>query len=132
MSNPNEKQIDGDHYRASIQHWDVIGIHGIGYLEGCATKYVTRHKNKNGLIDLEKAGHYVEKMLDLRFAYNYQPSGVVPMVTVTAFCAANDLGWLESAIVETLLRWDSAEDLERAHHNIMTLLAQETALAKGK
>ena len=58
-------ELGGDHYRSEFQHWDLIEQNGIGYLEGCASKYVTRWRKKNGVQDLEKALHYVEKLQEL-------------------------------------------------------------------
>ena len=61
----NSKQIGGDHYQASIQPWDYILSHELGYLEGNIIKYVTRYKKKNGVQDLEKAMHYLEKLIEV-------------------------------------------------------------------
>jgi hypothetical protein len=58
------KQVGGDHYISEYQHWDfAIKVH-MHYLSGCATKYLCRHKKKNGVEDLRKAKHYVEKLLE--------------------------------------------------------------------
>jgi hypothetical protein len=61
----NEKQIGGAHYKASIQCWDYIAANQIGYFEGNVIKYVSRWKDKNGLEDLKKAQHYLEKLIEL-------------------------------------------------------------------
>lgn len=60
----NEIQIGGDHYRKKYQHWDFVCDTGMPYLLGCATKYVARHQDKNGIEDLQKAIHYLEKAED--------------------------------------------------------------------
>lgn len=58
----NNKQVGGDHYRRlEYQHWDFITDLRLPYLIGCATKYPTRWRGKNGLEDLRKAVHYVDK-----------------------------------------------------------------------
>lgn len=55
------KQIDGDHYvKMGIQPWEVIDRGGLDYWEGAAVKYIMRWKTKDGLIDLDKAIHYLE------------------------------------------------------------------------
>lgn len=66
MSNrANDKQVGGDHYKAgAIQPWDFIISNNLGYLEGNIIKYVSRYKNKNGVQDLEKAKHYLEKLIE--------------------------------------------------------------------
>ena len=61
----NEMQVGGDHYRSSLQHWDVVTLYNVPYLEGCASKYVSRWRKKNGLQDLEKALHFVTKLKEV-------------------------------------------------------------------
>lgn len=62
----NDRQVGGTHYKkGSIQHWDLVHALGLHYLQGCATKYVTRWKEKNGAQDLEKALHYIDKIIEL-------------------------------------------------------------------
>ena len=62
----NETQIGGDHYRtdSEIQVWDFIDQYDIPYLEGNVLKYVIRHRNKNGVKDLKKAKHYLQKIME--------------------------------------------------------------------
>jgi hypothetical protein len=56
-----DKQVGGDHYsKMKIQPVDYIIENGLGYLEGNVIKYVTRHTNKNGVEDINKAIHYLE------------------------------------------------------------------------
>lgn len=66
MSQANQTQVGGDHYRTDgIQHWDLISdAYGPAYLLGCATKYIARHRKKNGKQDLEKAEHYLLKIAE--------------------------------------------------------------------
>ncbi len=69
MSKVNEIQIGGKHYcTQSIQCWDYITANGIGYLEGCVIKYVSRWKAKGGVQDLEKARHYLDKLIEVASA----------------------------------------------------------------
>jgi len=57
----NEMQIGGSHYRKKYQHWDWVCDTRMPYLLACATKYVSRHQDKNGIEDLFKATHYLAK-----------------------------------------------------------------------
>jgi hypothetical protein len=59
--NANEKQVAGTHYKGEYQHWDFVVDTEMPYLLGCATKYLTRWKKKNGIEDLKKCIHYIEK-----------------------------------------------------------------------
>ncbi len=68
MAGPaNEKQVGGDHYKkhgTELQHWDIVRMFDLGYLIGNATKYLFRWRNKNGVEDLKKAIHYIEKQIE--------------------------------------------------------------------
>lgn len=64
MSDVNERQVGGDHYKKlKIQPWDYVGENGLGYFEGTAIEYLTRFRDKNGIEDLKKAIHYIEKLI---------------------------------------------------------------------
>ena len=65
--NANDKQVGGQHYSAkAVQPWDYITSNNLGYLEGNVVKYVSRWKEKNGVEDLLKAKHYLEKLIELQ------------------------------------------------------------------
>ena len=62
------KQIGGNHYQKDVQPWDAMQAwmtHEAfcGYLRGNVIKYVARYKEKNGLEDLEKALHYLDRLI---------------------------------------------------------------------
>lgn len=67
----NDRQVGGEHYRAVAgeQHWDrQWRLYGPGYFVGCITKYVERYPEKNGLEDLHKAAHFLQKLIELESA----------------------------------------------------------------
>ena len=65
-TNANAKQVSGKHYKEKeIQPWDYIYANNIGYFEGNCVKYVSRWKDKGGIADLQKAIHYLEKLIEL-------------------------------------------------------------------
>jgi len=65
LSPANERQVGGEHYRhRPIQPWDYIVANNIPFLEGSAIKHITRHREKAGRQDLEKAIHYLQKALE--------------------------------------------------------------------
>jgi hypothetical protein len=70
----NDKQVDGEHYKLEIQPWDYITLNRLGYLEGNIIKYVTRHKEKHGVKDLEKAKHYIDKLIEVEYGDSTQAS----------------------------------------------------------
>ena len=64
LTSANTKQIGGSHYKAPIECWDYIIANELGYLEGTAIKYITRWKKKNGVEDIKKAIHFLEKLIE--------------------------------------------------------------------
>lgn len=66
--NANSEQVGGNHYKVlrGEEHWDrVWRLFGSGYFIGCITKYVERYKSKNGIEDLQKARHFINKLIEL-------------------------------------------------------------------
>lgn len=71
----NDVQVGGEHYKGSAseggqQHWDrqvqLFGWPGARpYFVGNCTAYIERYWLKNGVQDLEKAIHYLQKMIEL-------------------------------------------------------------------
>ena len=61
----NDQQVDGDHYQTEIQPWDFIEANKLTFIEGNIVKYVARHRKKNGVRDLMKAKHYLEKLIEI-------------------------------------------------------------------
>ena len=67
----NDIQIGGDHYKklGGEEHWDrQWRLHGRGYFVGCITKYTERYPDKNGIEDLKKARHFLDKLIELEEA----------------------------------------------------------------
>lgn len=60
----NDVQVGGQHYTGPYQHWDWAIDVRLGYLDGNASKYVARWRKKNGVEDLDKADHYLDKKLE--------------------------------------------------------------------
>ena len=60
-----KKQVGGNHYKNyKIQPVEFIIKNNIGFVEGNIIKYVLRFKEKGGAVDLEKAKHYIELLID--------------------------------------------------------------------
>lgn len=56
-----DKQVGGDHYKQyAIQPAQFALANNLDYAQSNAIKYIVRHKDKNGVQDLDKAIHYVE------------------------------------------------------------------------
>lgn len=65
-----DKQIGGGHYReGGIQPVQYIEANGIGFLEGCVIKRLTRHAREGGkgAQDIDKAIHELQLLRQLRY-----------------------------------------------------------------
>ena len=66
----NELQVGGDHYKSKkVQPWDAMESwmspeQFEGFLRGNVIKYIARYKDKDGLKDVQKARHYLDKLLE--------------------------------------------------------------------
>lgn len=136
MSNANDMQVGGTHYRSEYQHWDfVANALGYRYFEGNATKYVARWRKKNGVADLEKALHYLNKLMELASAGMFDPlymnarritggeRGGYISDEVYKFCKANELGDHETDFIYRVAVWEEYEELESARVVLVTLIA---------
>jgi hypothetical protein len=61
-------QIGGDHYsKLLIQPAEYAEYNNLPSLEGAVIKYITRHQDKNGIQDLEKAKDLINMIIDMRY-----------------------------------------------------------------
>ena len=66
--NALEVQVGGNYYKNfKIQPVEYIHKNNIPYLEGNVIKYVTRHRFKNKIEDINKAIHYLELIKELEY-----------------------------------------------------------------
>jgi hypothetical protein len=127
MTSANDIQVGGSHYKATdaMQHWDIVELHGVGYLEAAATKYIQRRKDpKKRLEDLEKSGHYTVKLIELHQLGKRNPRGAVPIGVINKYCAAFGLSELEKVAITMLFRWRDEHELHTAHEAILQLQAE--------
>ena len=60
-----DKQIGGQHYQKfKIQPSKFVIENELLYPEGCAIKYIIRHRMKGKRQDLEKAIHFIEMVIE--------------------------------------------------------------------
>lgn len=67
----NQKQVSGTHYKTEYQHWDMLVKLGFKaeYFIGQFTKYISRWQKKNGIRDIRKGQHFLEKLIELTEAF---------------------------------------------------------------
>jgi hypothetical protein len=62
----NDVQVGGGHYKDTpYQHWDLVADNDLDYFAGPIIKYTMRWKKKNGIQDLYKAKHFMDKYIEL-------------------------------------------------------------------
>lgn len=123
--NANSIQVGGGHYKTKYEHWDLVLATGMGYLEGQATKYVVRWRKKNGVEDLRKALHFLNKLYEnqhIALSIVHRPHYNVVCDEVGRFVELNSLSWTEASFVRTVATWREGEDLERARTMLFELL----------
>ena len=71
VTQASRKQVGGDHYmNMGVQPWKAMESWMTpeefrGFLKGNAIKYLARSNTKGGVIDVRKAGHYIEKLSEV-------------------------------------------------------------------
>lgn len=67
-----QRQVGGTHYTSkAVQPWDAMEAwmtpeQFSGYLRGNAIKYLARCDDKGGIEDLQKAQHYLGKLIEFQ------------------------------------------------------------------
>lgn len=62
-------QVGGDHYvKRAIGPWDIWAEYGMNAFEGAVLKYLLRWRDKNGVEDLKKARHTLDKLIEIEEA----------------------------------------------------------------
>ncbi len=125
MSNANQTQVGGTHYRTEYQHWDLASDLELGYFEGQITKYVTRWRSKNGIQDLEKAAHFIAKLREGLRNNKLHPrvyDALNTSLTLYRYNRANRLWMVEEDIVRIIVTWGTESDLDEATRLIKAMM----------
>ena len=64
-----QNQVGGTHYQLTIQPVEYISKNKLSFNQGNIIKYITRHKEKNGVEDIKKVIHYTL----IEAFYSYPP-----------------------------------------------------------
>ena len=131
----NEQQVGGSHYKVSYEHWDLALKLRMPYHEGQTTKYVTRWRKKNGLQDLKKALHFLNKLeehsSDNPHTLPKRIQQELPYIRaqVAEMARANGLNDIERAYIERLCVWTELEELAAARELLFLLMDEAEARA---
>jgi hypothetical protein len=113
----NQQQVGGGHYKLrAFQHWDFVLANGLGYFEGQITKYICRWREKNGVVDLEKAMHYLAKLISaVREGSTRPPSDTRYAANLTELSTSYpSMGLNEMAVIRILCVYVTESELSRA------------------
>lgn len=123
----NDKQVGGTHYQSEFQVWD-LDRYWIGYHEIAAIKYVTRWQKKNGLQDLDKACHYLEKLLeDIRYygrtnrARHVSQCSALGMVSLQFLDKNGIVNEHERRAIDKVITWENSRDIDDAYDALLVL-----------
>ena len=123
QQNPLDVQVGGNHYANKAVQPIEFGM--ANRLDDCAfsvLKYVSRHAEKNGRQDLEKASHFVELRSVLATEQHMIRDWVMSM---DDYCRANGLPEEESAALQFLSDWVETHNplyLRRLRHSLAALI----------
>ena len=99
-----EHQTGGSHYKdKAIQPLAYITANKLPFAEGNVIKYVTRHTDKNGAEDIEKARDYINHILTTTYGVVDQPKTRAVPSTKEIISASMEAGAL-SSLVSCLLQ----------------------------
>lgn len=116
-------QVGGNHYASEYQHWDFVEDMEMGYLEGCATKYMARWGKKDGLKDLKKARSYVLKLLVRHEEHGRENRSCFKPEAFAEFLEANKIAGLDGTICAMLALWKDSGSLRAVLSLISHLIA---------
>jgi hypothetical protein len=69
-------QPGGSHYKSYvIQPVEFITLNKVPFIEGNVIKYIMRHRQKNGLEDLQKARHYIDLLIEIEYSAKQNNDG---------------------------------------------------------
>jgi len=123
----NERQIGGVHYKSPYQHWDFVADVKMDYFLGVGTKHITRWQKKDGIEDLEKTIHYIEKRIEVGAKLD-DPE---PLYSRTGdywrFIRSNDIPTREAQVVYLCTFWQNPGQLIEAVKIVQEILDEERA-----
>jgi len=125
------EQVGGVHYQSTYPHWDWVLDINLGYLEGCATKYLARLDKKPGEARQEalaKVRSYIEKTEENAARLLLRPRMPRRWIDekTNAFCKANEIEDEAYVAVLLLSRWECPSDLREAKRLIQKLMGAGT------
>lgn len=130
----NEMQVGGGHYKdaQAWQHWDFVEATGpLPYMEAAIIKYISRHRNKDGRKDVQKAIHFTVKLIELRDG-TVNDARVQRLEQTERWCRVNGINEPERQIILLVVNWTRVDDLYIAITAMKKILEQYDDEARAK
>lgn len=110
MDKAEDTQIGGDHYlKYGMQPFQFTGPNGWDGFAHTILKYITRWRDKGGLLDLEKARHVAHLRVSLDCEYRPNPlaaaNGMRITITMGTYVAANGISKEDDPLFYALEHW---------------------------
>ncbi len=119
-------QVGGTHYGKGYNHWDYADAVNVPYLEGCASKYLTRWREKGGIEDLKKSISYLEKRIENWQACTGANVGTrIKKTLFHMFIDDNNVPREEAEILDLIFHWNRITDIAVAVVRIKDLIRNE-------
>ena len=117
-------QVGGDHYKTKamqpVELWAALNLNGF---QASIVKYITRHKEKNGAADIDKAEHFFELAeetgVDLRAHTDIPVSA--KRIILKKYYADNGLDRIERLIISTAIGFGPMYKLPELFESLRTL-----------
>ena len=120
-ANAPGRQVGGSHYAGTYMHWDWVEENSLGYMEGQITRYVCRWRKKDGPEALQKAVHYVDKLIEMVEVWDrYNHAGILCSGT-EKLREEMELTQKEVEILYLVFRWRKVSDLKVIKEKIQAL-----------
>lgn len=123
----NERQIGGEHYRSPYQHWDFVADIHMDYFLGVGTKHITRWQKKDGIEDLEKTIHYIEKRIEVGAKLPDPEPLYCRTECYWRFIRSNNIATREAHVVYLCTFWQNPGQLLEAVKVVQEILDEELA-----
>lgn len=124
MLEADSRQVGGSHYRSDYQHWNWVLKVRLGYLLGCSTKYVARWRDKEGLKDLRKAGHYLQKQREVGGYASAAIDFDEAVAETNRFIRENSLSFHEAVFMRLSIAVDTPQDFELMEWALQELITE--------
>lgn len=132
----NDRQVGGTHYavpNGGVSHWDYCVEAEVTNLEYAASKYVSRWRKKNGLIDLEKAVHYLEKRIESVNQGIGVKRGVNKRESLfNRFIKDNNIPQRERVVIDNIVHWRRIDQLYEAHATLCEIIREYKGVREAK